>query len=594
MTNVAELTPRWVQNAQREIRRLTSFLGGRGSCLQGATLADVEAFVSERGRPLAAGSVQNVIARLKALFRFLHLVGVRQDDLGAWLRYPSIDRLTQVPPILSPKRLTQIFQALAQRRDRMALRDFAIAVFLYTTAMRNGEAGALRIGDIDWAKRVVRIRHGKQDKERYVPLMWEGEQALRQYLATRPGAGPEELLFVSRFGRHLNPSDVGEIFKRWGERLGWQLRPHQLRHIAASHLLAAGVSIESIQTLLGHTSVTTSLLYARLRPEALAEQIHAHPLAAGTVRLTQEEMGWSAVKERGEAGVPKPQTDTLRGRVPDFAPVATPFGQEVEAFLTSAVTAARMRPATASGHRSGLRDLAAFLQQAGVDEVAAVRPKHLLAWLEAGRQRGLRANTLLRRMQAVRALFRRARFEGRIQADPTVGIRVAQQPAPERQALSLAQMEGLLAAPDRTTAEGYQAFIALLLLYATGLRAGEAQALQVGDLDLHAGWVRVREGKGGRVRDVPIPRQVLPVFRRWIGLRREGPLFLGAGGGPVGKSTLKGWVNRAGKRAGIPFRVGPHTIRHTLSVVSSAFRTCRFLHGHGFRDFEALTAYVVG
>jgi site-specific recombinase XerD len=565
--NVQELVPRQVKAMEWEIRKLVRFLAGRGSNLRTVSLADVEVFVSERARSLSTGTLANVIGRVKALFRFLHLVGVREDDPGAWLRAPQIDRLTQVPPILSPRRLQQIFQTLGNRRDRMGLRDFALAMLLYTTAMRNREAGALRVGDIDWQKRTIRIREGKGDKERFVPLLWEAEQALQRYVASRGPLKSEDLVFMSRFGREMNASDVGEIFARWGQRLGWKLRPHQLRHIAASHLLAAGVPIETIQTLLGHDSVTTTMLYARLRPEELAESIRLHPLATGGVSLHSAKAGARGAEKAVEIELPRPEVASLRGYHPSaFAPVTTPFGQEVEAFLQSAATTARLRPVTVIGHRSGLRDLARFLEQAGVTELTVVRSKHLLAWIEDGSKRGLSPNTHVKRLQAVRALFQRAVVQGKIQKNPVVGLKVADQPAQERRVLTVAQMEALLAAPDANTKLGQDIRMALLLLYATGLRSAELRALQVGDLDLKAGWLRVREGKGGRVRDVPLPREVLPALRDWVGLRRDGLLLTGPNGKQIAGSTLQRWVGLTAAQAGIPFRVTPHNIRHTYSA----------------------------
>jgi integrase len=147
---------------------------------------------------------------------------------------------------------------------RMGYMDLAWFLLMLHSGLRTGEVRDLGLGDIDWERRRLHICQAKGLKDRVVFLSQAGVEALRGYLAVR---GPAEALpdqvFIYRH-KPLSNSYCSQRMKTYCKRLGVHITPHQLRHSCASMLLNAGAPVLSVQMLLGHTRVDTTLGYARL------------------------------------------------------------------------------------------------------------------------------------------------------------------------------------------------------------------------------------------------------------------------------------------------------------------------------------------
>ncbi len=178
---------------------------------------------------------------------------------------------------------------------RTALLDHAWVLLMLHSGLRTGEVRRLRLGDIDWERRQIRIEQSKGLKDRIVCLSHAAVDALNAYLTVR---GPAEALsdhvFIYRHAP-LSESYCGQrLLKYYGKRGGFHITPHQLRHSCATLLLNAGAPILTVQTILGHQHVDTTLGYARLydgtvaadyyramaqveRQMALPEDAHAEP-----------------------------------------------------------------------------------------------------------------------------------------------------------------------------------------------------------------------------------------------------------------------------------------------------------------------------
>jgi integrase/recombinase XerD len=141
----------------------------------------------------------------------------------------------------------------------------AIAMVLYGTGLRISEALALEVSDIDGARGVLRVRHGKGNRAREVKLSAGLYQWLRDYWSKARPALP--YLFASRkTGRPPTQDAVRHAFAAAAEqaRITKRVTPHVLRHSYATHLLDAGTDVRVIQALLGHASPTTTARYARV------------------------------------------------------------------------------------------------------------------------------------------------------------------------------------------------------------------------------------------------------------------------------------------------------------------------------------------
>ena len=170
--------------------------------------------------------------------------------------------------------------AANSKKAWQGLRDAAIFSILYGSGLRISEALALNIGDINHND-FLKIK-GKGNKERIVPLLSVVKESINAYLAACPyKLTDNDALFVGARGDRLSPRIVQRSLEEIRKQLGLPdtLTPHALRHSFATHLLAEGTDLRSIQELLGHASLTTTQRYTDVQIDTLQkEYAKAHPL----------------------------------------------------------------------------------------------------------------------------------------------------------------------------------------------------------------------------------------------------------------------------------------------------------------------------
>jgi len=144
------------------------------------------------------------------------------------------------------------------------IREKALIDFLFSTGIRVSECADVRLSDIDWNSRSVRIRHGKGNKERTVYFNAESELTLREYLNTR--TDDTDALFVSMRSPHnqIKSRAIEKVIRNVANRTGLHVFPHRLRHTFATSGINGGMSLEKLQALLGHAKPETTLIYAKL------------------------------------------------------------------------------------------------------------------------------------------------------------------------------------------------------------------------------------------------------------------------------------------------------------------------------------------
>ena len=237
----------------------------------------------------AAGLSPRTAARrlsaLRQFHKFLMSDGVRKDDPSAALDGPRQGR--RLPKLLSEAEVTALIQAAAEDPSPEGLRLAALLELLYASGLRVSELVALPLGAVARAERFMTVR-GKGGKERLVPIGGPARAALDAYLAVRSGfldgAKPSRWLFPSRGGSgHLTRNRCGQLLKALALEAGIdpaKLSPHVLRHAFATHLLAHGADLRSVQQMLGHADIATTEIYTHVDVERLTRLVTtAHPLA---------------------------------------------------------------------------------------------------------------------------------------------------------------------------------------------------------------------------------------------------------------------------------------------------------------------------
>jgi site-specific recombinase XerD len=195
--------------------------------------------------------------------RFLYNVTLGRAEVIKHL--PFAKRPRQLPTVLSPEEVVRLLDAARPGRERTLL-DVA-----YSCGLRLQELLGLQVRDIDSARMVLHIRHGKGQKERLVPLSPRLLQVLRDYWR---GFRPATWLFPGlKAGAALTDGTVQRVCKRMAKRAGLAKRisPHTLRHSFATHLLEAGVDLLSVQALLGHSHFNTTAKYLHVSMRRLQQ-----------------------------------------------------------------------------------------------------------------------------------------------------------------------------------------------------------------------------------------------------------------------------------------------------------------------------------
>lgn len=264
---------------RRDLDDAAAFLQASPAKATNERLAEYVA--SMRARGLASTTIARRIAALRAFYRHQILIDARKDNPASELDLPR--RTRTLPRTLSPGEAERLIEAATGTTPR-ALRDRALVELLYGAGLRVSEAVGLDRSSVDLDGRLVRC-FGKGSKERVVPIGREAVEALRRYLSRgRPYLDrrhrPE--LFLNAQGGALTRAGAFLILRRLAGSAGLEperVHPHLLRHSFATHMLAGGADLRSVQEMLGHADLSTTERYTHVsdrRRKELFFQAHPH------------------------------------------------------------------------------------------------------------------------------------------------------------------------------------------------------------------------------------------------------------------------------------------------------------------------------
>lgn len=267
--------------------RLIDFLGryrgeeiGRFALLN-LHATDLRAFLADRrAEGIGASSAAREMSAVRA---FLTYAAAEQGNPAQLPRTRAPKRPRTLPRPASPTDAIALAEdaGAAAPNDWIGARDLAILLLLYGAGLRVAEAMGLtaRVLPLGQAMRVT----GKRGKTRIVPLVPAVKEAINAYVALCPYPLAGEVpLFVGAKGGPLNPDLVRRAVRGARARLGLpdSLTPHALRHSFATHLMARGVDLRSLQELLGHASLSSTQIYTEVDAARLLDVYrHAHPRA---------------------------------------------------------------------------------------------------------------------------------------------------------------------------------------------------------------------------------------------------------------------------------------------------------------------------
>ncbi|MHA3771402.1 site-specific tyrosine recombinase/integron integrase [Verrucomicrobiota bacterium sgz303538] len=232
---------------------------------------------------MARPTIRLHFAALRTFYRFLsERHGLQENPLKA-VQLPKLQR--KLPVVLTTKQMDELLTApLRVEKEKQAptwmpSRDVAIMELFYSSGLRLSELVGLDVGDVDPYSESVRVL-GKGRKERIVPVGAPALQAIQQYRhAADVHSGP---LFISKRRKRIGSVAVWSLLKRYLRHtsIPVEISPHKLRHSFATHLLDAGADLRSVQSLLGHASLSTTQIYTHVTVERLKRVYdEAHPRA---------------------------------------------------------------------------------------------------------------------------------------------------------------------------------------------------------------------------------------------------------------------------------------------------------------------------
>jgi integrase/recombinase XerD len=307
MTRAPDLPARWIAtyleaqaaemgaatNTQlayaRDLKDFAEWLHGKGRDFATASRPDVEDYLIYcDAQGLARSTRARRLSAIKQLYRFAFEEGWREDNPAIQIKGPGRD--ARLPGTLDLGEVDRLLEAsrVIGRNETERLRNACLMEVLYATGMRVSELVSLPVAAARGNPSMLLVL-GKGGKERMVPLSPPARQAMADWLArwdavedekAAKGKAKSRFLFPSR-GKsgHLTRHRFYLLIKEMAVAGGVppeRVTPHTLRHAFATHLLANGADLRSIQTLLGHADVSTTEIYTHVLDERLSELVHDH------------------------------------------------------------------------------------------------------------------------------------------------------------------------------------------------------------------------------------------------------------------------------------------------------------------------------
>ena len=313
LRSVRNASPHTVMNYGNDLEQFRAYLTPPGAETPGLTkithhmIREFVGHLHENG--LEKSSIARKLAALRSFFKYCVREGLLKDSPARLVPTPKLPK--RIPAVLSAEDLNGLLNQLAEMQmptagrgnrkrakeisatglrsnfakleDSLLLgRDRAILELLYAAGLRVSELTGLNLADMDQKDQMLRVR-GKGNKERIVPYGKKAAEALMRYWPVREGLLREcemagrrasvDAVFLNYRGKRLTQRSVGRIVKKYIRlaNANWDMHPHSLRHAFATHLLADGADLRTIQELLGHQSLSTTQKYTHASVRQLME-----------------------------------------------------------------------------------------------------------------------------------------------------------------------------------------------------------------------------------------------------------------------------------------------------------------------------------
>ena len=280
--NDKKLSSNTLQSYRRDIMQLEEYLEAENIAYNKVTKEDVENYIEhlkEIGKKTS--TISRNIASIRSFYQYLVRIKKIKKDPTEGIQSPKIEK--KAPSILSSEEVELLLEQ-PKNVDLKGIRDKAMLEFAYATGMKVTEIISLNVEDVNVNEAYVVCNSGF--KKRSIPLGSISLKALIEYMKNaRPYLikdEKEKALFVNINGKRLTRQGFWKIVKFYKEQahITKDITPHVLRHSFATHLLQNGADLKSIQTMLGHSDISSTQVYMQFQDDTIKNVYHkAHPRA---------------------------------------------------------------------------------------------------------------------------------------------------------------------------------------------------------------------------------------------------------------------------------------------------------------------------
>ncbi len=253
------------------------FFAGKTETIEKISPSEIEHYLvlSAKERSLTERTVARNLSALRSFFVYLQKQKIREDNP---LEQLSAARTPSDAPSFFTVGEVELLLNSIETETLLGKRDSTIFELIYSCGLRISEACDLKVGD--YTKDTLRVL-GKRNKMRLVPVGEVAATSLTLYLnEVRPrlikARATEQALFVGRRGKKLTRQAIFKRFQQYAQPLGLEGKVHTLRHSFATHLLAGGADLRSVQELLGHSDIQTTQIYTHIETSSLKQGYDAY------------------------------------------------------------------------------------------------------------------------------------------------------------------------------------------------------------------------------------------------------------------------------------------------------------------------------
>ena len=282
LENEKKASNKTLQSYKRDIKQYENYLAQKQTNFDEITCKEMKEYIEnlkEIGKK--PSTISRNIASIRSFYQYEVKNKVIKEDPTEGIQSPKVEK--RVPSILTSNEVSLLLEQ-PKGTDLKGIRDKAMLEFAYATGMRVTEIISLDIDDVNFKEGYVNCR--KANKQRTIPLGKMSLKALKEYTDNARGIllkdDNEKALFVNVNGQRLTRQGFWKIIKYYKEQahITKDITPHVLRHSFATHLLQNGADLKAIQTMLGHSDISSTQVYMQFQDEGLKDIYQkAHPRA---------------------------------------------------------------------------------------------------------------------------------------------------------------------------------------------------------------------------------------------------------------------------------------------------------------------------